>query len=77
MYGHAVAELVRLGLDVPEQVVQGARRGLRFLLDRRRRSPAGLVELCHPWESGCDDSPRWDSTIPGARTPGAWYALKG
>ena len=46
-----------------------AQRGLEFLLRRRRRSPGGLVELCHPWESGCDDSPRWDDTMPGGRTP--------
>ena len=33
----------------------------------------GLVELCHPWESGCDDSPRWDDAVPGGRTPAAWF----
>lgn len=77
MYGHAVAELTRLGMDVDEEVVDRASRGLRFLLERRRRSPGGLVELCHPWESGCDDSPRWDDTVPGDRTHDAWFALKG
>ncbi len=54
-----------------------AQRGVEFLLRRRRRSPGGLVELCHPWESGCDDSPRWDDTMPGGRTPAAWFALEG
>jgi hypothetical protein len=74
MYGHAVAELTRLGFTVPDEVADSARRGLRFLLLRRARSAAGLVELCHPWESGCDDSPRWDSALPRGST---WYEHKG
>lgn len=77
MYGHAVAELTRLGLTVPAAVVDRATLGLRFLLERRRRSPGGLVELCHPWESGCDDSPRWDSTVVGGWSPDRWFDLKG
>ena len=40
-------------------------------------APAGLVELCHPWESGCDDSPRWDDAVPGGWTSDGWYAMKG
>lgn len=31
----------------------------------------------HPWESGCDDSPRWDDTCPGGWTAGRWKAHKG
>lgn len=77
MYGHAVAELTRLGIDVDDETVDRARRGLGFLLTGRRRSPGGLVEVCHPWESGCDDSPRWDDAVPGGRTPASWFALKG
>lgn len=77
MYGHAVAELARLGIPVDDEVVDRAGRGLAFLLGQRHRSPGGLVELCHPWESGCDDSPRWDDAVPGGRTPDAWFALKG
>lgn len=77
MYGHAVAELTRLGLPMPEPVVDRAAAGLRFLLERRHRSPGGLVELCHPWESGCDDSPRWDSTVAEGWSPERWFAHKG
>jgi len=77
MYGHAVAEVARLGLAPTSDLVNRAQRGLEFLLERCHRTAAGLVELCHPWESGCDDSPRWDDTVPGGRTPKAWYALKG
>ena len=77
LYGHAVAELTRLGMAPDHELVRRAQRGVEFLLRRRRRSPGGLVELCHPWESGCDDSPRWDDTMLAGRTPAAWYALKG
>ena len=44
---------------------------------RGSAAPGGLVELCHPWESGCDDSPRWDDTVPGGRTPASWFDHKG
>ncbi len=65
MYGHAAAELIRHGVDVPDTVVDQSIAGLRFLLDHRARSTEDLVLLCHPWESGTDDSPRWDDACPG------------
>jgi hypothetical protein len=77
MYGHAVAELDRLGMSPDEDLVRRAERGLTFLLRRRGRTSGGLVEICHPWESGCDDSPRWDDTVPGGWTAEAWFDRKG
>ena len=77
MYGHAVAELARAGMAPDDDVVERARLGLRFLLERRRRSAHGLIELCHPWESGCDDSPRWDDVLERPWTPERWYQAKG
>jgi hypothetical protein len=77
MYGHAIAERLRLGGAVPDELIERAQRGLAFLLEQRQRSPSGLVELCHPWESGCDDSPRWDDTVAGGWSPTAWFDLKG
>jgi hypothetical protein len=77
MYGHAVAELSRLGMPLDDELVWRAQRGVEFLLHQRRRTAGGLVELCHPWESGCDDGPRWDDTMSEGRTPEAWFALKG
>ena len=50
--------------------------GLRFLLDERDRVD-GLIALCHPWESGGDDCPRWDHWCPGGWDPDRWYAVKG
>jgi glycogen debranching enzyme len=63
IHAMAVAELVRRGVDVPDELVERSTAGLWFLLHRRRRSAAGLIELVHPWESGCDHSPRWDDLM--------------
>ncbi len=76
MYGHALAELVRRGMEVDEATLGRAERGLRFLLFDRHRHPSGLVVLCHPWESGADDSPRWDDFCPGGFSTGAWRRTK-
>jgi hypothetical protein len=81
MYGHTIAELHRRGVDVPPDLLDRAGRGLRFLLDRRVRDHAsGLVTVVHPWESGADDSPRWDHWCgaPDDRfDPASWYRVKG
>ena len=67
IYALAVVELSRRGVEVPAEVVERAVAGLWFLLRDRRRSRAGLIELVHPWESGCDHSPRWDDLMsPGS-----------
>lgn len=76
MYGHAVAELVRRGVDVDEETVAKAEGGMRFLLFARHRLPNGLVALCHPWESGADDSPRWDDFCPGGFSLESWRTIK-
>lgn len=77
MYGHGLAVLAAAGVGAPRWLLDRATAGLRFLLERRRRSAAGLVELCHPWESGCDDSPRWDDLVEPGWSPAAWHDLKG
>jgi hypothetical protein len=60
MHGHALAELTRQGIEVDEDLLRASAHALRFLLEVRERHPTGLIRLCHPWESGADDSPRWD-----------------
>jgi hypothetical protein len=74
MYGHAIAELIRAGFDVPADLVARGRAGLLNLADRPR-TPAGLIPVFHPWETGCDDSARWDdfldSSGPSAHDAGA------
>ena len=76
MYGHAAAELHRRGVALPEELVDRAWAGLRHLLVRRPR-PGGGVALLHPWESGCDHSPRWDAWCPGGFDDDRWYERKG
>jgi len=74
MYGHAVAELRARGIDVPSEIVERAVAGVEFFL-RDRRHESGLVAIAHPWETGCDDSPRFDHW--GAADVARWYDVKG
>jgi hypothetical protein len=76
IYGHTLAELHRSGVDVPDDLVAAARAGLRHLLSHRPRHDSGLIPLVHPWESGCDDSPRWDDTLPEDWSQPAWRVRK-
>lgn len=75
MFGHAVTELSRRGVDV-DDLLEPATLGLRFLLEHRARVD-GLVALCHPWESGGDDCPRWDDWCPGGWSKDRWFTVKG
>lgn len=75
--GHALMHLVRGGIDVPEELVAHARANHRFLLERRARTSDGLVTLVHPWESGADDSPRWDDLVDGEWNLARWREVKG
>jgi glycogen debranching enzyme len=66
--------LLRRGVHVSDDIVDCAGRGLRFLLDTRQRDrDTGLVTIVHPWESGADDSPRWDHWD----VEGSWYETTG
>lgn len=64
MYGHTFAQLRRAGVVLPEGTADSVAAGLRFLFEKRSRTD-GLIEVVHPWETGCDDSPRWDDLSPG------------
>ncbi len=76
MYGHAVATLLRRGVEVPEELVARAEAGLAFLLQRRARDEDGLLRVVNPWETGCDDSPRWDDYCPGGYALERWRPHK-
>ena len=76
MFGHAIAELVRRGADVPEELADKAAAALRFFLAHRIGEPSGLAVLCHPWESGADDSLRWDSFYPVPYGHPSWQSEK-
>jgi len=75
MFGHAIAELFRRGVPVND-LVEPATAGLNFLFDLRARVD-GLIALCHPWESGGDDCPRWDHWCPGEWNKPTWFDVKG
>lgn len=75
MFGHAIAELSRRGIDV-DDLITPATAGLDFLLDHRARVE-GMIALCHPWESGGDDCPRWDHWCPGEWNKETWFDVKG
>ena len=61
MFGHAARRLTEGGQVVPDELTDSIGRGIRYLLFERPRTSAGLIPVVHPWETGCDDSPRWDS----------------
>jgi hypothetical protein len=59
MYGHALSVLAARGFQV-QHLYDRATSALRYLFAHRRDPVCGLIRVLHPWESGCDDSPRWD-----------------
>ncbi|ROO83726.1 hypothetical protein EDD29_1234 [Actinocorallia herbida] len=46
----------------------------RYLGTVRDLGGAGLVSICHPWESGMDNSPAWDRPLAAVRLPPMRYA---
>lgn len=62
MYGHAIVELVKADYAVTPDLVEQAVRGLLHLA-ARPRTEGNLIPVFHPWETGCDDSARWDGWI--------------
>lgn len=71
MYGHALRVLHERGFDVAH-LLEPASRGLHHLIDSRLDAPMGLVKVVHPWETGCDDSPRWDPWMRGEYQRKRW-----
>ncbi|MBK5222486.1 MAG: hypothetical protein JJE52_06365 [Acidimicrobiia bacterium] len=76
MYGHAIARLHRAGVDIPTGLLERARQGFDFLLRHRARVD-GLVSVVHPWETGADNSPRWDHWVDGHFSLDRWWVVKG
>ncbi len=75
IYGHAIAEAHRAGLRVDPDTLARAERGLLHLLRRRRID--GLAGVFHPWETGCDNSARWDDWCPDGFDALRWWMVKG
>jgi hypothetical protein len=49
------------GLSAPAALVARISHALAYFTGHRFRD--GLAFVVHPWETGCDDSPRWDSWV--------------
>jgi len=46
----------------------------RYLARCRDLGAEGLVAICHPWESGLDNSPAWDGPLGALQLPPVAYA---
>ena len=69
---------VRRGIQVPGAGhLAGASRASASSSSGGLATPSGLVTLVHPWESGADDSPRWDHWSPGGFHRDRWWQTKG
>lgn len=75
MYGHALRVLAGRGFAV-EHLHDAATAGLNYLLEARRDPGCGLIRVLHPWETGCDDSPRWDGWHAKPFRERRWNARK-
>jgi hypothetical protein len=75
MYGHALRVLGERGFAV-EHLLGAATAGLDYILEHRRDSGSGLIRVLHPWETGCDDSPRWDGWHAEPFKERRWNAKK-
>jgi hypothetical protein len=75
MYGHALRVLAERGFVV-EHLFDRATAGLDYLLEHRRDPGSGLIRVLHPWETGCDDSPRWDGWQAEPFKERRWNARK-
>lgn len=61
VYALALSRVVRSGVAVAPSLEADVTRALQYFLDHRLVD--GLAKVVHPWETGCDDSPRWDSWV--------------
>ncbi|MBL7501528.1 hypothetical protein I6A84_37415 [Frankia sp. CNm7] len=62
IYAHAARALAERGLPVAPETLERIERGLDYLWTHRMTAE-GLLFIVHPWESGSDDSPRFDDWI--------------
>jgi hypothetical protein len=62
VYAHAARVLVAGGADLGQGLIGRIASALEWLWEHRR-TPEGLMYVVHPWETGTDDSPRWDDWV--------------
>lgn len=76
IYGHTIAKLVRNGVDVPDKIISQAAQGLQFFVKYRLDELTGLVRVVHPWETGEDNSPKWDGYYTAPYLSEEWQSQK-
>jgi len=64
VYSLAMTWAERPGLALRDDLPGKISLALSYFTTRRFRD--GLAFVVHPWETGCDDSPRWDSWYGGS-----------
>jgi hypothetical protein len=62
VYAHAARVVRDAGFSVSDELLGRVAAGLDWLWSNRS-SADGLMYVVHPWETGVDDSPRWDDWI--------------
>ncbi|MGF7234469.1 MAG: MGH1-like glycoside hydrolase domain-containing protein [Frankia sp.] len=62
IYAHAARVCIDRGLELAPDSIGRIERALDYLWNHRRTAD-GLLFIVHPWESGSDDSPRWDDWV--------------
>lgn len=75
MYGYTLSVMAARGFDVTD-LVAPATKAMNHLLDSRMDPATGLVYIVHPWESGCDDSPRWNRWMGARYARSHWNLTK-
>ena len=50
-------------LDFAKEMIPGLKKYYDYLHDKRDPDGDNLISIVHPWESGWDNSQRWDETI--------------
>lgn len=74
MWGHAARCLADRGIEIHAELIDRMWSGFDWLWEHRRRDE--MLVLCHPWESGCDDSARWAPTAASNWDREEWRAEK-
>lgn len=62
IYAHAARVLSHAGFAIDADLIAAITRALDWLW-QHRMDDRGLLFIVHPWESGADDSPRWDDWV--------------
>lgn len=57
------------GAEIAREFFRPLMNWHRYLLSARDPENSGLVTIVHPWESGMDNSPRWDTALARIEVP--------